>query len=120
MPHLTIEYTNNLAAFDARKALTECNRVLTASEQFEEIDVKSRAIRLDTHRVGAALAPRAFVHAKLAILSGRSVETKREISAGLLLVLQEVCPHVEGLHVQLCVEIQEMDRGSYAKVVVTG
>lgn len=117
MPHLTVEYTRNLAGFDAPQALAALNRVLVASGQFEAIDIKSRAIALDTHLVGTGERACAFVHAKLAILSGRPVHTKREISDALLAVLKEACTWPAALHVQLCVEVQEIERESYAKAV---
>ncbi len=118
MPHLTIEYTNNLPHFNARSTLIELNKVLVASNQFEEIDIKSRAIRLDTYVIGTALDTRAFVHAKLAILSGRSSETKRELSENMLLMLKQICEWPANINVQLCVEIQEIERESYTKAMV--
>lgn len=115
MPHLTIEYTNNLPGFDARNLLVELNRILAASGHFDEIDIKSRAIAFDTHVIGTEKASRAFVHAKLAILSGRSPAVKREISERLLQGLKEHCPPLAGGHIQFCAEILDIDRDSYSK-----
>ena len=117
MPHLTIEYTNNLPQFNASAALLELNSVLVASGHFDEIDIKSRAIRLDTFLVGASSGPRAFVHVKLAILGGRSTQAKRELSDSLLRVLKEH-DWPGGTHVQLCVEVQEIERDVYAKASI--
>ena len=72
MPHLTLEYSKNLDTFSASAALLDINRALLASGQFEEADIKSRAIALDCCQIGVQDLPRAFIHAKLAILSGRS------------------------------------------------
>lgn len=115
MPHLTLEYTDNLPAFKAADALLELNRTLAASGHFKEIDIKSRAIKLDTFVVGTSTDCRAFAHVRLAILSGRSAETKQELSASLLLALKKFSEPTTGLHVQLCVEVQDIDRASYAK-----
>lgn len=117
MPHLTVEYTNNLAGFDTPQTLLALNRVLVASGQFDAIDIKSRAIALDTHLVGTGEGACAFVHARLAILSGRTAETKRALSEALLVALKEACAWPAALHVQLCVEVQEIERESYAKAV---
>ncbi len=114
MPHLTIEYTDNLPQFNAGSALLALNSVLAASGHFEEIDIKSRAIRLDTFLIGTSSDRRAFVHVKLAILSGRSTEAKRELSESLLRVLKE-SDWPTSAHVQLCVEVQEIERDVYAK-----
>lgn len=121
MPHLTIEYTDNLPQFDADQALLALNQALVASGQFEEeVDIKSRAVRLHAFLVGTAPIGRAFVHAKLAILSGRSIETKQALSKDLLGALHTVCVWPPGLYVQLCVEVQEIERASYAKMAVVG
>ena len=118
MPHLTIEYAGNLPQFDTSTALFKLNKALVASGQFEEVDIKSRTVRFGTFLVGTSSNERAFVHAKLAILSGRSIQTKRELSEKLLLALKEVCDWPTSPHVQLCVEIQEIERESYAKASV--
>jgi 5-carboxymethyl-2-hydroxymuconate isomerase len=118
MPHLTIEYTDNLPQFNANEALEALNKTLVASGQFEEIDIKSRAIRISTFLVGTSPDDRAFVHVKLAILSGRSIQIKHELSESLLLVLKAMCEWPAKTHVQLCVEVQEIERESYSKSFV--
>ena len=121
MPHLTIEYTDNLPQFDADQALLALNQALVVSGQFEEeVDIKSRAICLHAFLVGTSSTGRAFVHAKLAILSGRSIETKQALSKDLLGALHTAYVWPPGLHVQLCVEVQEIERASYAKMAVVG
>jgi 5-carboxymethyl-2-hydroxymuconate isomerase len=118
MPHLTLEYSNNLPQFDADAALLAMNQTLLASGQFEEVDIKSRAIPMGSFLIGTSHTGRAFVHAKLALLSGRSVEIKQEISQNLLDTLQAVCDWPQALQVQLCVEVQEIERQSYAKMSI--
>lgn len=115
MPHLTLEYSDNLPTFDAAAALMALNHTLVASGQFEEVDIKSRALRFDTYLVGTQPTGRAFVHAKIAILSGRTPETKAALSSSLLATLRGLCTWPATLQVQLCVEVQDIDRPSYAK-----
>lgn len=115
MPHLTIEYTDNLPQFDVSGTLLALNKALVASGHFEELDIKSRAIRIDTFLVGTSPDDRAFLHAKLAILSGRSTQVKHELSESLLSVLKETQEWPAKTHVQLCVEVQEIEREAYAK-----
>jgi len=115
MPHLTIEYTDNLPQFNASEALLAFNKALVDSSHFQEIDIKSRAIRIGTFLVGTSSDERAFVHVKLAILSGRSIQIKHELSERLLTVLKEICVWPTKIHVQLCVEVQEIERESYSK-----
>ena len=119
MPHLHLEYTANLPELNADVALMRLNNTLVGSGQFgAELDIKSRAVKVQTFRVGTALAERAFVHVKLAVLSGRSAEIKKQLSDSLLAVLKDLCEWPTGVEVQLCVEILDIDRESYAKTTV--
>lgn len=117
MPHLTLEYSGNVPSFDAQTVLLELNKALVASGQFEEIDIKSRAVRHETFIVGTSAEPRGFAHVTLAILSGRSAQTKRALSEGLLHTLKQVWPP-SPVHIQLCVEVRDIEREPYAKASV--
>jgi len=108
MPHLTLEYSANLETLDVPRCLLELNRALVASGQFAEVDIKSRALRFDEHAVGVVAEPRAFIHVKLSLLSGRTVDVKRRISATLLECLRQLCGNENRLHLQLCVQILEI------------
>lgn len=87
------------------------------SGEFAEADIKSRAVALACVAVGTAEEPRGFVHARLAIMSGRSVAVKKVLSQSLLEALHSLC-RAEGMRVQLCVEICDIDRETYAKAAV--
>ena len=73
MPHLIVEYSQNLAGFPEAQALTELNQAVTSSpEVLDEADLKSRFVLVDSFEIGTAPANRAFVHAQLRLLSGRT------------------------------------------------
>ena len=118
MPHLTLEYSANLARLDPSATLAALNRALAASGQFDDLDIKSRATSFADFAVGSRAPGHAFVHAKLAILAGRSEQTRRELSEQVLCALKAVVPAHAGLALQLCVEIVEIERASYAKALV--
>ena len=119
MPHLHMEYTANLTDLNAEVALMRLNNTLVASGQFAaEFDIKSRAIRVEAFKVGTALAERAFVHVKLALLSGRSAQIKKQLSESLLAVVRDLCEWPGSIEVQLCVEILDIDRDSYSKTAI--
>ncbi|MFQ6572557.1 5-carboxymethyl-2-hydroxymuconate Delta-isomerase [Pseudomonas sp. UM16] len=121
MPHLHVEYTDNLRELDVDRLLLRLNHALVASGQFaDELDIKSRAVALASYRVGIAPNERAFAHAKLAILSGRSPEVKQQLSTSLLEVLKEAVPGTPGLSLQLCVEVLDIERDSYSKFYLPG
>ncbi|AZF04297.1 5-carboxymethyl-2-hydroxymuconate Delta-isomerase [Pseudomonas sp. R5-89-07] len=119
MPHLHLEYTANLAQLDTDKALLRLNHALVASGQFgAEFDIKSRAAKVESFRVGTGLGARGFVAVRLALLSGRSPQIKQQLSQSLLAVLQDLGPWPEGVQVQLSVELRDIDRDAYSKQAV--
>jgi 5-carboxymethyl-2-hydroxymuconate isomerase len=119
MPHLYLDFTDNMAGFDPQGALHALNRALLASGEFEDPDIKSRAHRLECFRIGLLDEPRAFVHATLALLAGRSVERKQALADALLGVLRQLVEASASgdseVKVQCCVEIVELDRASYRR-----
>jgi len=115
MPHLTLEYSANLGEVHASDLLLKLNQSLMLSGEFNEIDIKSRALRFDQVCVGTAPAQRGFVHVKLAILAGRSLPVRQALSAGLLEVLKQNLRLDAALDTQICVEVQEIERDSYSK-----
>ena len=116
MPHLTIEYSANLPHYPEAETLTALNAALCAHPQVQdEADLKTRFIVADSFEIGIAPANRAFVHAQLRLLAGRTPEAKKELSDRIAAVLRERTPKPQGVMVQLSVEIVDMDRGSYVK-----
>jgi len=119
MPHLTLEYTANLASADFDDLLLRLNEALVASGEFPEDHIKSRAVELATFRIGTQVETsaqrRGFVHVRLALHSGRSAQVKRGLSESLLGVFQHG-NWPSGLDIQLCVEILDIDRESYSKL----
>lgn len=119
MPHLHMEYTANLPGLNADVALIRLNNTLVGSGQFAaEHDIKSRALKVETFKVGTGLGERAFVHVKLALLSGRSPQIKKQLSESLLAVVQDLCEWPTDVEVQLCVEVLDIDRESYTKTAI--
>lgn len=114
MPHLVIEYSSNLTTLDASGLLRAANAALMATGQFQEADIKSRAIACDDFAIGTAQVPRAFIAARLSILSGRTPDTKRAIAQALLAALEDATA-TDGHALQTSVELLDINRDSYAK-----
>ncbi|UXY14961.1 5-carboxymethyl-2-hydroxymuconate Delta-isomerase [Chitiniphilus purpureus] len=117
MPHLTLEYTNNLPDYDAQAALRTLAQAMFESGLFGEADIKGRAHCLATYLVGTSDTATAFVHLQVALLSGRSAEQKQALGQHLLAALRTTLPPGHGA-VQLTVDTRDMDRQSYAKAVL--
>ncbi|MFL9924797.1 5-carboxymethyl-2-hydroxymuconate Delta-isomerase [Herbaspirillum lusitanum] len=123
MPHLFLEYTDNLPQFNAAETLFKLNETLLGSGQFGPTDIKARATRLDLYQVGvqdmskANQTQHAFLHVRLALLSGRTPEVKKELSDSLMAVLKASCTWPDTTLMQMTVEMLDMDRPSYGKQV---
>ena len=116
MPHLTVEYSHNLSNFPQAQVLSELNAAVTSSPEIaDEADLKSRVRQVQQFAVGTAPDQRAFVHAQLRLLAGRSPEAKADLTERIAAVLRRFTPRPEGVLVQLSVEIVDMDRPSYVK-----
>ena len=108
MPHCIIEYSKNLEAAQLIDAVYQGAR---KSKLFEDDDIKSRTMEFDHYQSGST--KNSFVHVTTKILSGRNLEQRSMLSR---LILSEL----ESLSIQstsLTVEVVEMERTSYAKVV---
>lgn len=115
MPHIHVEYTRNIANFDAKGVLGALNQVCLDTGLFGEADIKSRAVGLDDFQVGVKPELRGFVHVRVALLSGRSTEQKKGLSDGVLTMLMDRVKAGAGMEVQFSVEVVDMDRACYAK-----
>lgn len=116
MPHLTVEYSANLPHYPEAETLAALNAAVCAHPEIrDEADLKTRFIVADSFEIGTAPARRAFVHAQLRLLAGRTPKAKKELSQCIAAVLRERTPRPQGVVVQLSVEVVDMDRDSYTK-----
>jgi 5-carboxymethyl-2-hydroxymuconate isomerase len=113
MPHLTLEYTQNLDRLQPVPILKRLAKVMLASGQFQENDIKGRVMRLDEAIVGTGDAPASFIHLKVYLLSGRTEEVRAALAQELMIALKEEVQI--GTPVQLTVDIAEMTRATYMK-----
>ncbi|MBM3116639.1 5-carboxymethyl-2-hydroxymuconate Delta-isomerase [Jeongeupia naejangsanensis] len=119
MPHLSLEYTQNLVDYDAPQALRILGQVMFDSGLFGEADIKSRAYRLDDHLVGTGDTGTAFLHVQVSLLCGRTDAQKQALGARIAAALKSTLPAVNG-PVQLTVDVRDMNRDCYAKEVLPG
>lgn len=116
MPHLHIEYTDNLTGLNERELMRELNAAVCSSPTVpDEADVKARIARLSSFYIGTQPDNRGFVHVKLQLMAGRTEQAKKEMSDAMAAVLRKLVPHPEGIMVQLSVDVADMDKGTYFK-----
>lgn len=114
MPHITVDYTGNLAdAFDRRGFATALHPLVA-----ELIDTKVEACttrfrRSDEYVLADGAPERALVLVRAAILSGRTSEAKTRLSEAVLDLLPKHLAPAPGLVVQTAVDVVDLDRTSY-------
>ncbi|WP_019414870.1 5-carboxymethyl-2-hydroxymuconate Delta-isomerase [Paenisporosarcina sp. TG20] len=91
MPHIVVEYTNNLKdETDISQLLKSLHGVLIdRSSIFPIGGIRSRAIELQTYYVADGTVEDAYVHVTFKIFSGRSKEVKEETCKALFEVVTD-------------------------------
>jgi 5-carboxymethyl-2-hydroxymuconate isomerase len=117
MPHLTLEYSDNLPApVDLGALFARLHEALVEIGSFRLADLKSRAVPQPRFRVGAGSPESVFVHLTVAIFAGRAPAQQQEIGERLLVILKATFePAWLGRPCDITVELREMRREGYFK-----
>jgi 5-carboxymethyl-2-hydroxymuconate isomerase len=120
MPQMIIEYSDNIQNLDKEAMLVGLNHALFDTGLVHQpADIKSRIRENSDFLIGFGEEPQAYIHVRLAIMSGRSDDQKNIMADRLSGFLQGFEAYeAKGLTVQLCVEIAEMPKEHYRKVKV--
>lgn len=113
MPHLTIEYSANIADWvDLGDVMDGAYRAAADSGVMDPRDIKIRAISY-THFM---LADRgnSFVHLTCRLLAGRTVEQKERLA---ILLRRNLVELLQDVH-SISIDIVDMDPSSYKKRLV--
>ncbi|SDI72668.1 5-carboxymethyl-2-hydroxymuconate Delta-isomerase [Natribacillus halophilus] len=117
MPHLIVEYTDNLEDRIAIQNLLErLNETLREKDHiFPTGGIRVRAIKLENYVIADGTEEDAFVHATLKIGPGRSTEEKEEVGKALFEVLTEDFADIHSSsYLALSLNIEEFpNEGSY-------
>ena len=108
MPHLTLEYTDNLE-FDVQSLLARLHAELVATGVINLKGIKSRAIRLTEYRIADGDKQYSFVHVDLLIREGRSLESQNDAVQRMMAVLKDTFGYrFENGYISISVNIREM------------
>jgi len=111
MPHLTLEYTDNLS-FDVQPLLARLHTEVVATGAINLKGIKSRAVRHTEYRIADGNKEYAFVHVSLLIREGRLIEIQQEAARRVMAVLKDAFGHrFEKGYLSLSVDIKEMREG---------
>ena len=110
MPHIVIEYSDNL-----KKQITDSNltkkihQAVLDSELFSPEAVKARSIGYSDYVLPSSAT--SFIHITVSILDGRSIGQKASLSNSVFDVAKTAVPSCD----KLSVDIHEMETESYRK-----
>ncbi len=117
MPQITVEYSAELGdAFDRRGFALALHRTVSPLVSSDVAAFKTRFRRIEESVIGDG-SPAAMVHVRVGLLSGRPVELKQEVGRAVIELAGEHLKPVEGLPTQMTLEVYDMDREQYQKVV---
>lgn len=117
MPHTLLEYTANVADRpDLQAFWAGLHRHLASEAPCRLQDIKSRALRLEDHRMGTGERDFAFVHLTIRLMEGRTPEVLERVGRGALDLLARAFPlALRDQEADLTVEIAGMRKDSYFK-----
>jgi 5-carboxymethyl-2-hydroxymuconate isomerase len=111
MPHLTLEYSDNIE-INVQPLLARLHDELVATGAVAMKGLKSRAIRHTDYRIADGDEGYAFVHLNLLIREGRPLEIQQEVAKRAMAVLEETFGHrFKESYLSLSVDIKEMKEG---------
>jgi len=115
MPHLTLEYTDNLN-FDVQDVLKRLHSELIATGAINLKGLKSRAVRQSEYRIADGNPEYAFVHVNLLIREGRPIEVQKDLAQRVMKVLEDTLgQRFENNYLSISVDIKEMREGIAAQ-----
>jgi 5-carboxymethyl-2-hydroxymuconate isomerase len=118
MPQITVEYSAEVSeAFDRRALALALHETLAPLASVDVAGFKTRLRQIEESVIGDG-SPAAMIHVRIGLLAGRPVELKQQIGKAAIEVAREHLKPVEGLQVQISLEVYDMDREQYQKVVV--
>jgi len=118
MPHLRIEYSASVAGrFEPATLVEAACKTLLSSGVFSPADsIKVRLIPVEHFRVGDG-SDQGFIHAGLALHSGRDEATRKRLTGALVdCIAALVAPGPQP--VQITSEAREMHRETYSKRLI--
>jgi 5-carboxymethyl-2-hydroxymuconate isomerase len=111
MPHLTLEYTDNLN-FEVQPLLNRLHSELVATGAINLKGIKSRAVRHSQYRIADGDPNYAFVHVSLLIREGRPLEIQKDAAQRVMAVLKDTFGYLfTDSYLSMSVDIKEMREG---------
>jgi 5-carboxymethyl-2-hydroxymuconate isomerase len=111
MPHLTLEYSDNIDV-DVQPLLARLHEEVVATGAINRKGIKSRAVQHTQYRIADGDPDYAFVHVGLLIREGRPIEVQKDAARRVMKVLKDTFGHLfETRKLSLSVDLKEMREG---------
>ncbi|WP_369237639.1 5-carboxymethyl-2-hydroxymuconate Delta-isomerase [Streptomyces sp. R21] len=114
MPQITVEHSPYLDGVDWNGFARELHTVVVETAAAKLEACKSRFLRTEDEVVGAEAEGHAIVNVSLALLAGRSAETKAELTEAVLDLLRKYVEVQDGVRLHASAEVRDLDP-SYRK-----
>ncbi|MEU1479011.1 isomerase [Streptomyces sp. NPDC005760] len=117
MPQITIERSPHLDHVDWDGFALALHPVVVETAAAKLEACKTRVLRSVDESVGGESEHHAIVNVSIALLAGRSEETKAKLTEAVVELLRKHVGPVDGLTVHLSAEVRDLD-ASYTKAVL--
>lgn len=88
MPQITLDYTANVNLGDVQVLVAQIHDLLTERLPTSLDNCRTRVVCHETYRVGDGAPDKGFVHLRIDILKGRSLELRTAVGEALLELLK--------------------------------
>jgi 5-carboxymethyl-2-hydroxymuconate isomerase len=111
MPHLTLEYSDNIIETDFAGLFERCHTLLTNQLPTQLASCKSRALKHADYYIGDGKRNNAFVSLTIKIMSGRTPELLQKLGIELIKILEShFSSSLSKLNCQITLEIAEVSK----------
>ncbi|WP_329339910.1 isomerase [Streptomyces sp. NBC_00663] len=117
MPQITVERSAYLDDVDWEEFALALHPVVVETAAAKLDACKTRVLRTEDEVVGGEKEGHAIVNVTLALLAGRTEETKAKLTEAVVDLLRKHIGPVDGLTLHLSAEVRDLD-ASYTKAVV--
>lgn len=109
MPHLLLEYSDNILESNFDQLFQHCHTLMVNQLPTQLESCKSRALKHDVYYLGDGAPNNAFVSVHIKILSGRNADLLQKMSLDLMKILKNhFSVSLEKLNCQVTLEISEI------------
>lgn len=119
MPQITVEYSQALATAFERHAFAQALHPMASELIGSPVSsFKTRFVVLTDTVIGDGTDHHAMIHVDFRLLSGRPLELKQALGREVLDLARSHIVAIPGMDIQVTVEIRDLDRPNYHKVVI--